>query len=112
MADHPLAQKVGAFREKAHSERELLALENVSSTILRMATFMETLDMMLQGPAAFVPGRQRPVSWITARAAVRIFQADILVCHELAGPEPPPSTTHLSASEGTVERGYGCSTCP
>ena len=59
MADHPLAQTVGAFREKARFERELLATEDVSSTILRPAIFMETLDMMLKGPVAFVPGRQR-----------------------------------------------------
>ena len=92
MADHPLAQTVGAFREKARFERELLAAEGVSSTILRPAIFMETLDMMLSGPLAFVPGRQRrPVSLIAARdiarAAVRAFQADILGPHEIAGPE-------------------------
>src|SRR5919199_4474399 len=92
LADHPLAQKVGAFREKARFEKELLAAEDVSSTILRPAIFMETLYMMLQGPVAFVPGRQRrPVSWIAAcdiaRAAVRAFQADILGRQEIAGPE-------------------------
>ncbi len=92
LADHPLAQKVGAFREKARFERELLAAEDVSSTVLRPAIFMETLDMMIQGPVAFVPGRQRrPVSLIAAsdiaRAAVRAFQADILGRHELAGPD-------------------------
>ena len=92
LADHPLAQRVGAFREKARFEQELLATEDVSSTILRPAIFMETLDMMLRGPVAFIPGRQRrPVSWIAARdiarAAVRAFQADILGRHELAGPE-------------------------
>ena len=43
LADHPLAQKVGAFREKARFEEELLAAEDVSSTILRPAIFMETL---------------------------------------------------------------------
>jgi uncharacterized protein YbjT (DUF2867 family) len=53
---------------------------------------METLDMMLRGPVAFVPGRQRrPVSWIAAgdiaRAAVRAFQADILGRHDIAGPD-------------------------
>src|SRR5918994_4166458 len=37
LADHPLAQKVGAFREKARFEKELLDAENVSSTILRPA---------------------------------------------------------------------------
>ncbi|MEJ7871775.1 MAG: NAD(P)H-binding protein [Rubrobacteraceae bacterium] len=92
MADHPLAQRVGAFREKARFEQELLAAEDVSSTILRPAIFMETLHMMLRGPVAFIPGRQRrPVSWIAARdiarAAVRSFQEDILGRHELAGPE-------------------------
>jgi uncharacterized protein YbjT (DUF2867 family) len=92
LADHPLAQKVGAFREKARFEKELLAAEDVSSTILRPAIFMETLDMMIQGPVAFVPGRQRrPVSLIAARdiarAAVRSFQADLLGRYELAGPE-------------------------
>src|SRR5919205_2143937 len=92
LADHPLAQKVGAFREKARFEEELLAAEDVSSTILRPAIFMETLYMMLRGSVAFVPGRQRrPVSWIAARdiarAAVRAFQADILGRYELAGPE-------------------------
>jgi uncharacterized protein YbjT (DUF2867 family) len=92
LADHPLAQKVGAFREKARFEKELLDAENVSSTILRPAIFMETLDMMIQGPVAFVPGRQRrPVSLIAARdiarAAVRAIQRDILGRSELAGPE-------------------------
>ena len=87
-----MAQKVGAFREKARFEKELLATEDVSSTILRPAIFMETLYMMLRGPVAFVPGRQRrPVSFIAARdiarAAVRSFQADILGRYELAGPE-------------------------
>ncbi len=91
-ADHPRAQKVGAFREKARFEQELLAAEDVSSTILRPAIFMETLDMMLRGSVAFVPGRQRrPVSWIAAhdiaRAAVRAFQADILGRHDIAGPD-------------------------
>src|SRR5215210_7995630 len=84
LADHPLAQKVGAFREKARFEKELLDAEDISSTILRPAIFMETLDIMTQGPVAFVPGRQRrPVSLIAARdiarAAVRAIQRDILV---------------------------------
>src|ERR687890_223559 len=92
LADHPLAQRVGAFREKARFEKELLAAEDVSSTILRPAIFMETLDMMIQGPFAFVPGRQRrPVSLIAARdiarAAVRAIQRDILGRYELAGPQ-------------------------
>ncbi len=92
LADHPLAQKVGPFREKARFERELLAAEDISSTVLRPAMFMETLYMMLQGSIAFVPGRQRRlISWIAAhdiaRAAVRSFQEDILGRHELAGPD-------------------------
>jgi uncharacterized protein YbjT (DUF2867 family) len=92
LADHPLAQKVGAFREKARFEKELLAVEDVSSTILRPAIFMETLDMMIQGPLAFVPGRQRrPVSFIAARdiarAAVQAIQRDILGRYELTGPQ-------------------------
>ena len=92
MADHPLARNVGAFREKARFEKELLAAEDVSPTILHPAIFMETLDMMLRGPVAFIPGRQRrPVSFIAAgdiaRAAVRAMQRDILGRHELAGPE-------------------------
>src|SRR5215218_3723231 len=92
LADHPLAQKVGPFREKARFERELLAAEDISSTVLRPAMFMETLYMMLKGSIAFVPGRQRRlISWITAhdiaRAAVRSFQEDILGRHELAGPD-------------------------
>src|SRR3954447_17669394 len=48
LAKHPQAQKVGAFREKARFERELLAAEDVSSTILHPAMFMETLYMMLR----------------------------------------------------------------
>ena len=108
MADHPLAQKVGAFREKARFERELLAAEDVSSTILRPAIFMETLYMMLQGPVAFVPGRQRrPVSWIAARdiarAAVRAFQADILGRQEIAGPD----TTTFDGAFERLARGRG-----
>src|ERR687890_2188107 len=92
LADHPLARSVGAFREKARFEKELLAAEDVSFTVLRPAIFMETLDMMIQGPVAFVPGsQQRPVSFIAAhdiaRAAVRSFQADLLGRYELAGPE-------------------------
>jgi len=92
LADHPQAQRVGAFREKARFEKELLAAEDISSTILRPAIFMETLDMMIQGPVAFVPGSQRrPVSFIAARdiarAAVRSFQADLLGRYELAGLE-------------------------
>ena len=108
LADHPQAQEVGAFREKARFERELLAAEDVSSTILRPAIFMETLYMMIQGPMAFVPGRQRrPVSWIAARdiarAAVRAFQADILGRHELAGPD----TTTFDGAFERLARGRG-----
>jgi uncharacterized protein YbjT (DUF2867 family) len=108
LADHPLAQRVGAFREKARFEKELLATEDIFSTILRPAIFMQTLDMMLRGPVAFVPGRQRrPVSWIAARdiarAAVRAFQADILGRHELAGPD---TTTFADAFE-RLARGRG-----
>ena len=92
MADHPLAQKVGPFREKARFERELMAMEDVSATVLRPAMFMETLHMMLRGPVAFVPGRQqRPISWISARdiarAAVRAFQRKVFGRHEIAGPD-------------------------
>jgi uncharacterized protein YbjT (DUF2867 family) len=108
LADHPQAQKVGAFREKARFERELLAAEDVSSTILRPAMFMETLYMMLRGPVAFVPGRQRrPVSWIAARdiarAAVRAIQSDILGRHELAGPD----TTTFDGAFERLARGRG-----
>ncbi|MEW6637181.1 MAG: NAD(P)H-binding protein [Actinomycetota bacterium] len=92
MADHPLAQRVGPFREKARFEKELLASEDLRATVLRPAMFMETLHMMLRGPVAFVPGRQRnPVSWIAAqdiaRAAVRAFEKDITGRHEIAGPD-------------------------
>jgi uncharacterized protein YbjT (DUF2867 family) len=108
LADHPLAQNVGAFREKARFEKELLDAEDVSSTVLRPAIFMETLDMMLQGPVAFVPGRQRrPVSFIAARdiarAAVRAFQLDLQGRYELAGPE---TLTFDDAFE-RLERGRG-----
>jgi uncharacterized protein YbjT (DUF2867 family) len=102
LADHPQAQKVGAFREKARFERELLAAEDLSSTILRPAIFMETLYMMLRGPVAFVPGRQsRPASWIAARdiasAAVRAFEKDITGRYELAGPD-------ITTFDGAFER--------
>ncbi|HZC18696.1 MAG TPA: NmrA family NAD(P)-binding protein, partial [Rubrobacteraceae bacterium] len=108
LADHPQAQEVGAFREKARFEQKLLAAEDISSTILRPAIFMETLDMMLWGPVAFVPGRQRrPVSWIAARdiarAAARAFQADILGRHELAGPD----TTTFDGAFEHLARGRG-----
>jgi uncharacterized protein YbjT (DUF2867 family) len=53
---------------------------------------METLYMMLQGPVAFVPGRQRhPISFISARdiakAAVQAFKWKLYRCYELAGPD-------------------------
>ena len=91
-ADHPLAQNVGAFREKARFERELVAAEDVAQTILRSAMLMATLDLILQGPVAFVPGRQaNPVSWIAprdvARTAVRAFEKDVTGLHEIAGPD-------------------------
>src|SRR3954470_21002190 len=102
LADHPHAQKVEEFREKARFERALLAAEDLSSTILHPAMFMETLYMMLRGPVAFVPGRQRrPVSWIAARdiprAAVRAFESDITGCHALAGPD-------ITTFDGAFER--------
>ncbi len=108
MADHPLAQDIGAFREKARFERELLAAEDISPTILRPAIFMETLHMMLQGPVAFIPGRQRrPLSWIAARdiarAAVRSFEEDILGRHELTGPE----TVTFDGAFGRLARARG-----
>jgi uncharacterized protein YbjT (DUF2867 family) len=92
MADHPQAQKVGPFREKDRFERELVSTEDISATVLRPAMFMETLYMMLQGPVAFVPGRQRrPISFISARdiagAAVRALQWKISGRYELAGPD-------------------------
>ncbi len=92
MADHPQAQKVGPFREKARFERELVSTEEISATVLRPAMFMDTLYMMLQGPVAFVPGHQRhPISFIAARdiagAAVRAFQWSITGRYELAGPD-------------------------
>jgi uncharacterized protein YbjT (DUF2867 family) len=92
MADNPQAQKVGPFREKARFERELMSTEEISSTVLRPAMFMETLYMMLQGPVAFVPGRQRhPISFIAARdiarAAVQAFKWKHSGCYELAGPD-------------------------
>ena len=61
LADHPLAQKLGAFSRKARFEKELLDAENVSSTILRPAILMETLDIMIQ------PGSLCPRSSAAAR---------------------------------------------
>lgn len=92
LVDHPLAQKVGVFREKWRFEEVLLRAAGVSATVLRPAMFMETLLLALRGPFAFVPGRQRrPASWISASdvalAALRAFQRDITGRHELAGPD-------------------------
>ena len=108
MADHPQAQKVGPFREKARFERELMSTEDVSATVLRPAMFMETLYMMLHGPVAFVPGQQRrPISFISARdiarAAVRAFQWKILGRYELAGPD----TVTLDEAFERLGRGSG-----
>jgi uncharacterized protein YbjT (DUF2867 family) len=92
LADHPLSRKVGTFREKARFEEVLLGAGGVSATVLRPAMFMETLLMALQGPVAFVMGRQRHrVRWIStgdaALAAVRAFERDVAGRHELAGPD-------------------------
>jgi uncharacterized protein YbjT (DUF2867 family) len=92
LVDHPLARKVGTFREKARFEEVLLGAGDVSATILRPAMFMETLLLALKGPLAFVMGRQRrPVRWISAAdaalAAVRAFERNITGRHELAGPD-------------------------
>lgn len=92
LVDHPIAQRVGVFREKWRFEEVLLRAEGVSPTILRPAMFMETLLLALRGPLAFAPGRQRrPASWISASdvalAAVRAFEKNITGRHELAGPD-------------------------
>lgn len=92
LADHPLARRVGTFREKAHFEEALLGADDISATILRPVMFMETLLMALQGSIAFVAGPQRrPVAWISAsdvgHAAARAFERDITGRHELAGPD-------------------------
>jgi uncharacterized protein YbjT (DUF2867 family) len=72
MADHPQAQKARPFREKARFERELMAAEDICATVLRPAMLMETLYMMLQGPVAFVRGRQwHHISYISARDIAR-----------------------------------------
>ena len=91
-ADHPHARNVGELREKARFEEVLAGTEGISLTILRPSMFMENLLLALQGPIAFVPGRQRlPATWISAsdvaRAAVRAFELDIHGRHELAGPD-------------------------
>ncbi|MCA1718258.1 MAG: SDR family oxidoreductase [Actinobacteria bacterium] len=90
LVDHPLAQRVGTFREKARFEAALLGANGISATVLRPVMFMETLLLASSGPVAFVPGRQRHrVAWISAsdvaRAAVAAFEKDITGPHELAG---------------------------
>ena len=92
LVDHPLAQGVGTFREKARFEEALLGAGDLSATVLRPVMFMETLLMALSGPVAFVPGRQRRnVGWIStsdvARAAVAAFDREVTGRYELAGPE-------------------------
>jgi uncharacterized protein YbjT (DUF2867 family) len=92
LADHPLAQRVGTFREKARFEKLLLVAEDISATVLRPVMFMETLLMALIGPVAFVLGRQRHrVGWVStsdvARAAVAAFEKDTTGRYELAGPD-------------------------
>lgn len=92
LVDHPLARRVGTFREKARFEEVLLGTADVSATVLRPAMFMETLLMALRGSVAFVMGRQRHrVRWISAGdaalAAVRAFERDVTGRHELAGPD-------------------------
>ena len=114
-ADHPLAQRVGTFREKARFEEVLFGADDVSATVLRPSMFMETLLLALEGPAAFVMGRQRrPVSWISAGdaalAAVRAFERDITGRHEIAGPDTATfdeAYRRLSAARGG---GSSCST--
>jgi uncharacterized protein YbjT (DUF2867 family) len=92
LVDHPLARRVGTFREKVRFEEALLGAEDISATVLRPVMFMETLLMALGGPVAFVPGRQRrPVGWISAgdvaRAAVAAFEKNLTGRFELAGPD-------------------------
>jgi uncharacterized protein YbjT (DUF2867 family) len=92
LVDHPLAQRVGTFREKARFEETLHGANGVSATVLRPVMFMETLLLASSGPVAFVPGRQRHrVGWIAAsdvaRAAVAAFERDITGRYELAGPD-------------------------
>jgi uncharacterized protein YbjT (DUF2867 family) len=92
LVDHPLAQRVGTFREKARFEEALLGANGISAAVLRPVMFMETLLLASSGPVAFVPGRQRhPVGWISAsdvaRAAVAAFKKDITGRYELAGPD-------------------------
>lgn len=109
MADHPLAERVGEFREKARFEKELEAA-GVSYTILCPAMFYETLLLALRGPVAFVPGRLRlAVAWISASdvalAAVRALQRDVEGRHELAGPDRCTfDEAYLSLSRATNSR--------
>ncbi len=91
MADHPLAQSAGEFREKARFEREL-AGSGVSFTILRPAMLMETLLIALRGSVAVVIGPQRlPASWVcaddVARAALSAFERGVEGRYDLAGPD-------------------------
>jgi uncharacterized protein YbjT (DUF2867 family) len=90
LVDHPLARRVGTFREKARFEEALLGAEDISATALRPVMFMETLLLALGGPVAFVPGRQRRrVGWIpasdVAKAAVAAFEKNVTGRYELAG---------------------------
>jgi uncharacterized protein YbjT (DUF2867 family) len=92
LVDHPLARRVGTFREKARFEEALLGAEDITATALRPVMFMETLLMALSGSVAFVPGRQRRrVGWIpasdVARAAVAAFEKNVTGRYELAGPD-------------------------
>ncbi len=92
LVDHPLAQEVGTFREKARFEEELLGADDISATVLRPVMFMETLLMALRGSVAFVPGRQRrPARWISAsdvaRAVAVAFEKDVTGRYELTGPD-------------------------
>lgn len=108
LVDHPLAQRIGTFREKARFEDVLLDAEDVSATILRPVMFMETLLMALSGPVAFVPGPQRrSVDWISAsdvgHAAARAFERDITGRHELAGPD----TATFDEAYGRLSRARG-----
>lgn len=110
LVDHPLARRVGTFREKARFEDVLLGAGDVSATILRPVMFMETLLMALQGPVAFVAGPQRrPVAWISAsdvgHAATRAFERDITGRHELAGPDTATfdeAYSRLSRARGKI----------
>ncbi|HET7478676.1 MAG TPA: NAD(P)H-binding protein [Rubrobacteraceae bacterium] len=108
LVDHPLAQEVGTFREKLRFEQHLLEAQDVSSTILRPVSFMETLLLSMSGPFAFVIGRQnRRAGWISAsdigHAAARAFERDITGRHELAGPDIATfdeAYRHLSRARG------------